>query len=144
MKDVYADSFFRQEKIARLLSTSVPYTHRWLWSTSMKVKVLSITTAEIWYLLTGWNHCNGSFWGSERGIIAEHMLRFVLRNSRWLKILICCPVKANWNRSFPAYIYLFKFNNRNTSKRLEICWKLTIKTSERSQMECFAKIVNML
>ena len=31
---------------------------------------------------------------------------------------------------FPANIYLFKVNNRNTRKRREICSKLTIKTPE--------------
>ena len=31
-------------------------------------------------------------------------------------------------RIFPAGIYLFKFNNRNTGKRCGICSKLTIKT----------------
>ena len=31
----------------------------------------------------------------------------------------------------PAYIYLFKVNNRNTRKRWEISSKLTIKTPER-------------
>ena len=31
---------------------------------------------------------------------------------------------------FPANIYLFKLNNRNTRKRCEVCSKLTIKTSE--------------
>ena len=31
----------------------------------------------------------------------------------------------------PANIYLFKFNNRNTGKRYELCSKLTIKTPER-------------
>ena len=30
-----------------------------------------------------------------------------------------------------AKIYLFKFNNRNTRKRCEVCSKLTIKTPER-------------
>ena len=29
---------------------------------------------------------------------------------------------------YPAKIYLFKVNNRNTRKRCEICLKLTIKT----------------
>ena len=32
--------------------------------------------------------------------------------------------------SYPANIYLFKVNNSNTTKRCEICSKLTIKTSE--------------
>ena len=35
----------------------------------------------------------------------------------------------------PANIYLFKVNNRNTRKRCKICSKLTIKTSERRQVE---------
>ena len=33
--------------------------------------------------------------------------------------------------TFPANIYLFKMNNRNTRKRCEICSKLTIKTPKR-------------
>ena len=33
----------------------------------------------------------------------------------------------------PANIYLFKFDNRNTRKRSEICSMLTIKTPERRQ-----------
>ena len=32
-----------------------------------------------------------------------------------------------------ANIYLLKFNNSNTRKRYETCWKLTIKTPERCQ-----------
>ena len=32
--------------------------------------------------------------------------------------------------TYPANIYLFKVNNRNSRKRCEICSKLTIKTSE--------------
>ena len=35
--------------------------------------------------------------------------------------------------SFPANIYLFKFNIRNTARRCKICSKLTIKTLERRQ-----------
>ena len=34
---------------------------------------------------------------------------------------------------FPAGNYMFKFNNRNTRTRCEICLKLTIKTPERRQ-----------
>ena len=33
----------------------------------------------------------------------------------------------------PAYIYLFKVNNRNSKKRCEISSKLTIKTPKRHQ-----------
>ena len=33
-------------------------------------------------------------------------------------------------RNFPAGNYMFQINNRNTSRRCEICSKLTIKTSE--------------
>ena len=35
------------------------------------------------------------------------------------------------NGTFQANIYWFKFNNRNTRKRFEICSKLTTKTQER-------------
>ena len=35
--------------------------------------------------------------------------------------------------NFPADIYLFKVNKRNTRQRCEICWKLIIKTPERRQ-----------
>ena len=31
----------------------------------------------------------------------------------------------------PANIYLFKFNNKNTGKKCEICSKLTLKIPER-------------
>ena len=37
------------------------------------------------------------------------------------------------NASYPAGIYLFKVNNRNTRTRCEICSKLTINTPERRQ-----------
>ena len=33
-----------------------------------------------------------------------------------------------FDKHFPANIYLFKVNNKNTSKRCEIYLKLTIKT----------------
>ena len=33
----------------------------------------------------------------------------------------------------PAKIYLFKVNNKNTTKMCEICLKLAIKTPERRQ-----------
>ena len=32
---------------------------------------------------------------------------------------------------FPASIYMFRVNNRNTKTRCEICSKLTMKTAER-------------
>ena len=36
-------------------------------------------------------------------------------------------------KTFPADIYLFQFNYRNTRKRCEICSKLSIETQERRQ-----------
>ena len=38
--------------------------------------------------------------------------------------------------SYPANIYLFKVNNKNTRKRCEICSKLTVKTPERRHLGC--------
>ena len=42
---------------------------------------------------------------------------------------------------YPANIYFFKVNNRNTRKSCEICSKLTIKIPERRQM--FDLVLNM-
>ena len=39
----------------------------------------------------------------------------------------------SFSSQIPSDIYLFKVNNRNTTKRYEICSKLTIKTPERRQ-----------
>ena len=36
-------------------------------------------------------------------------------------------------RLYPVGIYMFKFNDRNTRTKCEICSKLTIKTPERWQ-----------
>ena len=37
----------------------------------------------------------------------------------------------HWGKmGYPANIYLFKFNNRDSRKRCEICSKLTIKAPE--------------
>ena len=62
---------------------------------------------------------------------------------------VSCAVNRNENRNkqeialnftrkyavndfyLPGNIYLFKFNNRNTRKKCEICSMLTIKTPER-------------
>ena len=41
--------------------------------------------------------------------------------------------------AYPANIYLFKVNNRNTTKRCEICSKL-IKISERRQLTSFLSV----
>ena len=37
------------------------------------------------------------------------------------------------SEKFPADIYMFKVNNRNTRTMYEICSKLTIKKTERRQ-----------
>ena len=42
-------------------------------------------------------------------------------------------VEAYLGRCNPAVNYMFKFNNRNTRTRCEICSELTIKTPERRQ-----------
>ena len=43
---------------------------------------------------------------------------------------------------YPAKIYLFKVNNRNTRKRCEMCSKLTIKKQERRCRRSSVFIVN--
>ena len=50
--------------------------------------------------------------------------------------IIACPPFLNYTqdaKSYPASMYLFKVNNRNTRKMCEICAKLTMKTPERLQ-----------
>ena len=45
-----------------------------------------------------------------------------------------CSLSAQFiQKSSPANIYSFKVNNRNLSKRFEVCPKLTTKTPERCQ-----------
>ena len=49
---------------------------------------------------------------------------------------VCRIALFNQNRktgTYPANIYLFKVDNKNSRKRYEICSKLTIKTPERRQ-----------
>ena len=50
-------------------------------------------------------------------------------------------MQTYWIPLFPANIYLFKFNNRDTRKRCEICSKLTMKTSERRQWRRFGVFI---
>ena len=44
----------------------------------------------------------------------------------------------------PINIYLFKFNNRNTRRRCDICSKLTIKTPERRPWRRFGVLLLIL
>ena len=46
------------------------------------------------------------------------------RNNYCLQLLISSSIM----QIYPANLYLFKFNNRNTGKRCEICSKLKTKT----------------
>ena len=47
--------------------------------------------------------------------------------------LFCILKKFVYMAQNPVNIYLFKFNNRNTREKWEICSKATIKTSKRCQ-----------
>ena len=57
----------------------------------------------------------------------------LLNASRILALIIRNAYKKLYSLylTFPANIYLFRFNNRNTRKRCGICSKLTIKTPKR-------------
>ena len=65
----------------------------------------------------------------------EIIMTNVFQRENWLTgfhVLVTQDIK--WFHEFtsiPAYIYLFKVDNRNTRKRYEICSKLTIKSLER-------------
>ena len=53
------------------------------------------------------------------------------RQDKTASLLMMHQKPYDFNSNFPANIYLFKFNNRNTRKRCKICLKLTAKTPER-------------
>ena len=46
-------------------------------------------------------------------------------------MIVTCVFNRKAKVTFPANIYLFEVNSRNTRKRCEECSKLTIKTPER-------------
>ena len=61
------------------------------------------------------------------------MLRQRQRNLNMFQSLNFEVIDMDWistDITSPANIYLFKDNNRNTTKRCEICSKLTLKTPE--------------
>ena len=61
------------------------------------------------------------------------MLRQRQRNLNMFQSLNFEVIDMAWistDITSPANIYLFKDNNRNTTKRCEICSKLTLKTPE--------------
>ena len=63
-------------------------------------------------------------------------MKEILIKKRTINFVLHC-FKSNASTAtpdeFPAGIYLFKVNNRNTRTRCEICSKLTINTPERRQ-----------
>ena len=52
-------------------------------------------------------------------------------DEKWVKVRKRAEQKSH--SSFPAVIYLLKFNNRNTRTKSEIYSKLALKTPERRQ-----------
>ena len=48
-----------------------------------------------------------------------------------IQMIVTCVFNRKAKVTFPANIYLFEVNSRNTRKRCEECSKLTIKTPER-------------
>ena len=51
-------------------------------------------------------------------------------------------LKSVLGRSISHYFYLLKVNYRNTGTRCDMCWKLTMKTSEWRQFPILEKSVN--
>ena len=68
-----------------------------------------------------------------QGVVSPS-LHLETNNKRVLLIRVNNNISRFNNLS--ANTYLFKVNNRNTRKRLEMCSKLTINTSERRQWRC--------
>ena len=61
-----------------------------------------------------------------------HLRVLFSRSSQLKKYIMKCIIANN----FPANIYLFKVNNRNTRKRCDICSTLTIKAPEQRHWLC--------
>ena len=74
----------------------------------------------------------------------------------WMtELALTCNLKLQWfqpiklnnsgvtsgSLNYPAYIYLLKFNNRNTRETCEICSKLTIKSPERCHWRRFGVFI---
>ena len=79
------------------------------------------------------------FWKSSKAWVREVfrtllniflMMLFCENSGRLLDLNCLGNNTASKMFDSPANIYLFKVNNRNTRKRCEICWKLTIKTPD--------------
>ena len=79
------------------------------------------------------------FWKSSKAWVREVfrtllniflMMLFCENSGRLLDVNCLGNNTASKMFDSPANIYLFKVNNRNTRKRCEICWKLTIKTPD--------------
>ena len=69
-------------------------------------------TSNLWKTYFGWT--KNIFWKT-----------WYRKNEQWQKMILLNL------ESFRSNIYLYKVNNRNTTKRCEICSKLTIKNPER-------------
>ena len=88
----------------------------------------------LWQLLHGLS-CIKSIWQYWRPLPDSFMLFLSQHIIFWYynmkKSKTSNHKKCMWNGKYPAGIYLFKVNNRNTRTRCGMCSKLTIKTSER-------------
>ena len=71
-------------------------------------------------------------------LFIEHLRMTAFDQCRANQLTVFCK-RCNIGR-FPDNIYLFKVNNRNSTKRCDICSKLTIKKPERHQL-CFSWVL---
>ena len=70
-------------------------------------------------------YCFRSFWASWSLIVCN------IETEKPFLLSFVCKGYSRLPNTFPASIYLFKVNGRNTKNRFEICLDLTIKTPER-------------
>ena len=102
-----------------------------------------------------WNHLNLIFLAlslNNTGVWIFTVIQFLLNNCKSYNPFLEALLRRQWRWWYPAGIYLFKVNNRNSrtmskilfkvnngnSRKMgKICWKLTIKTKARCQWRQF-------
>ena len=111
-------------------------------SKPLLIKVFFVITFAFCFINKPLNHdqkCSFFIWGNWK-------TDFKWINTSNLKIIPTNPRNnsipySHYTCTYPANIYLFKVNNRNTRKRCKISSKLTTKTSERRQWRRFGVFI---
>ena len=106
-------------------------------------KAFSVSIISFEHVIAGWIIMQRDTYQGVRSVSSLKGFNFeyaVYQGSKWC---FACGARNCWTKTVllqrknPANINLFKFNNRNTRKRCEICSKLAIKTPELREWTYF-------